>query len=134
MPGDDGQTIAFLDFRVSGTGLAAHEGRSVRLVTHNLHDDDRVFGTAEVTIVAGQFEASWLNGYQRWEYQPVDYYIDVDDSGTCTPGVDLGERFISSAWNPVGDEPLDQDITLFPPQPVTTDVCQAIDRCHGDPQ
>mgnify|MGYP001613725914 CR=1 FL=1 len=128
-PGDDGDTIAFLDFEVRGHGLAALDGAVVRLLTHQWDDPERVFGIAEVTIADGAFAALWPDGYQRFSYQPVIIHVDADGNGRCDPDVELGRHFFSNAWNPVGDEPLAQDVTLFPLEPATAAICAEINRC-----
>jgi hypothetical protein len=130
--GDDGDTIAFLDFEVAGHGLERFEDAPVRLLTHRLDDPGRVYGVAEVTLSEGAFAASWRNGYERYEYQPVIVYVDANRSGACEPDVEPARRFISSAWNPVGDVPLVEDVTVFPlDEPATAAICDDINRC-GD--
>ena len=129
-PGDDGENIPFLDFEVVGQGLETFEGAPVRLLTYRLDDPDRVYGVAEGTISDGAFGVVWPNGYERYEYQPVIVYVDANGSGACEPDVEPARRFISSAWNPVGDEPLVEDVTIFPlDEPATAEICADINRC-----
>lgn len=129
-PGDDGETIAFLDFEVVGQGLESFEGARVRLLTYRLDDPGRVYGVAEVTISDGAFGVVWPNGYERYEYQPVIVYVDANASGECEPDVEPATRFISSAWNPIGDVPLMEDVTIFPlVEPATPAICDDINRC-----
>ena len=128
-PGDDPEPLAFLDFVVSGEGLGQHEGRIVRFVTYDSVAPTRVFGVAEVAIQDGAFSARWTDGYERYEYQPVSFYIDLDDDGRCDVGQDLGAHFVSSAWNPVGDAPLLEVIPDGLPRLATDAVCQDVDRC-----
>lgn len=77
----------------------------------------------------GVLEHTWTDAYKRFEYQPIVYYVDIDDNGECTPDVDLGERFTSSAWNPVGDAPLESDLAVFPLPMVTVETCRDVERC-----
>ena len=36
---------------------------------------------------------------------------------------------MTNAWNPVGDAPLVQDLTVFPLEPTTEEICADINRC-----
>ncbi len=129
-PGDDGETSAFLDFEVTGQGLESYEGATVRLLTYRLDDPQRIYGVAETTIHDGAFGAMWPDGYERFAYQPVVIHIDANGSGACEADVEPARRFISTAWNPVGDEPLVEDVTIFPlDEAATTALCDDIDRC-----
>jgi hypothetical protein len=119
----------FLDLRVRFSEPRV-AGMRVSLMTYDVSDFDRVYAVADVRVAAdGTLDHSWSDAYERYEYQPIAYYVDVDDDGRCTPDVDLGDRFISSAWNPVGDEPLDTDLGVFPLPVVTAQVCSNVERC-----
>ena len=124
-----GEPAAFLDLRVYFTEPAL-AGMRTQLVTYDLNDPERVYAVADTRVDAdGRLDQTWPDAYQRPSYQPIVYYVDVDDNGRCTPGVDRGERFITSGFNPIGDPPLDHDLTLFPIPVVTAETCRDVERC-----
>lgn len=128
-PGEDVEGgVDFLDLEVSARGLVGLDGLPARLITYTLDDPERIYGAAEAEVEGGTFGAAWADGYRRFEYQIVVAYVDADDSGRCErdePGV----RFVTNAWNPVGDQPLVQDLTVFPLEPTSEEVCADINRC-----
>lgn len=124
-----GEPATFLDLRVYFTQPAL-AGMRTQIVTYDLNDPERVFAVADTRVDAdGLLEQTWTDAYQRPDYQPIVYYVDVDDNGRCTPGVDLGERFITSGFNPVGDPPLDHDLAVSPLPVVTAETCRDVERC-----
>lgn len=124
-----GGASEFLDLQV-GFNVAAVSGARVKSMTYDSTDTDRIYAVADVRVSSeGVLEQTWTDAYKRFEYQPIVYYVDIDDNGECTPDVDLGERFISSAWNPVGDTPLESDLAVFPIPMVTVETCRDVERC-----
>ena len=125
-----GQPSEFLELRVRFQQPAL-AGLRTELITYDVNDATRVYAHGETRVASdGGMEQAWPDAYRRFEYQPIVYYIDVNDDGACTPGTDLGERFISTAWNPVGDAPLETDLALFPIPAVSAETCSDIGRCH----
>jgi hypothetical protein len=125
-----GDAHEFLDLRVHFENQTAVADDRIVVMTYETLMPDRVYGVASARVDgSGSFEVMWPDAYRRYEYQPIAFYIDLDEDGACTPGVDLGERHISSAWNPVGDEPLEEQLAVFPFEPVDVAVCEVIERC-----
>jgi hypothetical protein len=125
-----GEPLQFLDLRVHFEGQAAVASKQIRIITYDNNDSERVYAMADAVVDAtGTFEQHWVDAYRRYEYQPIVYYVDVDGDGECTADVDVGDRHISSAWNPVGDAMLDQDLAVFPLKSVTHEVCSDLERC-----
>ena len=105
-------------------------GARTKLMTYDATEVDRVYAVADVRVSSsGSLDETWPDAYKRFEYQPIVYYVDVNDDDRCTPDVDLGERFISSAWNPVDDAPLESDLDVFPLPLVTAATCADLERC-----
>ena len=99
-------------------------------MTYDAADEARVYARIETNLTAdGRLDVTWPDAYRRFDYQPIPFYIDVDADGTCTPGVDVGRRHISTAWNPVDDAPLDQDLTPSTLTAVDRALCEDVDRC-----
>lgn len=124
-----GAPSEFLDLRVR-FAQPALAGARTKLITYDATDMNRFYAVADVRVSStGDLDVTWTDAYKRFEYQPIVYYVDVDEDGRCTPDIDLGERFISSAWNPVDDAPLESDLDVFPLPTVTTATCADVERC-----
>lgn len=125
-----GEPIEFLELRVRFMQPAL-AGLRTELITYDANDSSRIYAYADVRVgTDGVLARAWPDAYRRFEYQPIVYYVDVNEDGACTPGTDRGARFISSAWNPVGDAPLEADLAVFPIPTVTVETCSDLERCH----
>jgi hypothetical protein len=126
----------FLDVEIRASGFDAYEGATLRTVTYERLEAGvvtRVFGTREVIVTGGGFEVMWPNAYERFGYQPMVLYADVDDDGTCDPAVDPTWGMFSNAHNPPGDAPYVWDLDLgmapFLDGISAADICTVANGC-----
>lgn len=127
---DDEGNREFLDFEIRGTGFEAHEGAAIRAMTFVQDEPTRIYGASEVTVEGGTFEIAWIRGYQRFMYQTLVLYVDVDGDGMCDPANDVTWGQFSSAHNPTENEPYVWEIGLADFQPIEpAAACASLDRC-----
>ena len=118
-----------LDLDVAGSGFSEHEGQSVHLITRTSRNS-AVFGSGQATVVGGAFELLFRHAYERFSYQEVLWFIDIDGDGVCSSADHVG--YISTN----GDNPVGSQVSHVAPQDNHTaktarnaDVCAAMNGC-----
>jgi len=128
----------YLEFEITGTGFHEHNGQVVRVVTHKWDDRSRVFAADELLVVDGMIHFLWVDAYERFSYQPVLFYADVDADGRCNPAVDHVWGGPSSAWNPRGNEwysvEIEHDVGLggHLADAQAEKYCNLVNACSGE--
>jgi hypothetical protein len=105
-----GATAPLLDLDITGSAFGAHEGQTIHLVTSS-PNNDVVRATGQAIIQGGTFAFHFPRGLERFTYQDVFWFVDVDGDGRCTTGADHTGYVSTAAFNPVGDAPLQMMIT-----------------------
>jgi len=119
------------DMDVTGTGFDAHEGRTVRLLASSLYNG-AIFAVGDASVSAGGFALHFPRGYQRFTYEEVFFFVDVDGDGSCTQGVDHPGYISTAALNPTQNVPVavsvrDNHVTQ---SSRGIDVCAVMNGCQ----
>jgi hypothetical protein len=100
----------FLDLVVKGQGFEEHEGKRVYIFTR-VFDTKAPLGHGSDLVRAGQFSIFFPNGYARFSYQPIFYYVDVNGDGRCDEATgDHPGLTLSNASNPTSNDPLEMAV------------------------
>jgi hypothetical protein len=123
-----------LDMNVTGRGFEAHDGMRVRLLTRT-NDNGAVFGFGEAVVAGGGFALHFPRGFERFTYQEILLYVDVDGDGACATETDHSSYLVTSAFNPVDNSPLDQPVLddHMAQSARGADVCAVMNGCHIAP-
>lgn len=129
-------TLAFgemLDFNITGSGFAAHDGRTVRLLTRT-GQNGAIFGAGQAMVTAGGFAFHFPKGFETFTYQEVIWFVDDDGDGTCTAADHTGS-VVTSAFSPLQIEPLDMSITdnHMTMTARGADICTVMNGCQLAP-
>lgn len=84
---------------VDGVGFAAHEGATVHVVTDMqlaFTGEHRCVVSGPAQVNDGAFTVALDNRTDGAAYPVVGAFIDIDDDGACTPGLDLEWRIVGS--------------------------------------
>jgi hypothetical protein len=98
-----------MDFNIAGVGFEAHDGQRVHLLTRTVYNG-AIFGSGEAVVTGGGFAFHFPKGYQRFTYQEIFLFVDVDGDGACAPGTDHTAYKATSAFNPVAIMPIDEQV------------------------
>jgi hypothetical protein len=99
-----------LNFNVTGSGFAAHDGRTVHLLTRTA-TNGAIFGSGAAVVSGGGFTFYFRRGYERFTYQEIFWFVDVDGDGTCVAGTDHTGYITSSGENPTQDVSVEMAVT-----------------------
>jgi len=118
-----------MDLEISGSGFNEHEGQPVYLITRTSRNN-AVFAAAQATVAAGAFQFAFRRAYERFTYQEVLWFTDVDGDGVCGPADHVGYAS-TNGDNPVASQ-LSQ-VKIKDNHAATTarnaDVCAAMNGC-----
>jgi hypothetical protein len=89
-----------LDFNITGSGFEAHDGQRLHLLTRTAYNG-AIFGAGDAVVAGGGFAFHFPKGYERFTYQEILVFVDVDGDGVCVTGTDHTGYTASSAFNPV---------------------------------
>lgn len=127
-----GATAPLLDVDISGSAFDAHEGQTIHLLTSSPYNDI-IRAAGQATIQAGGFMFHFPKGLERFTYQQVFWFVDVDGDGRCTTGTDHTGYQATSAFNPSTAAPPPQRITIMDNHIMTQqsqDVCAVMNGCR----
>lgn len=124
----------YVDMILNGSAFDDHEGQRIYLFTRH-PETGRPLGVAAATIRQGRFVIRLIDGYTRFSYQPVFFYVDVNGDGRCNAAD--GDH---SSWFPTnghnGNDPIVIDLTearyghrTAPPREGGT-VCDIMNACR----
>jgi hypothetical protein len=123
-----------LDMNITGVGFDAYEGRTLHLVTRTTYNG-AIFGSGEAIVTGGGFAFHFRRGYQRFTYQEVLFFVDIDADGGCAPESDHAGFFATSAFNPIQNVAV--NVQLPDTHVVKTgrgaDVCVVMNGCQLSP-
>jgi len=122
-----------LDLNITGSGFAAHDGRTVRLLTRT-GQNGAIFGAGQALIAAGGFAFHFPKGFETSAYQEVIWFVDDDGDGTCTAADHTGYA-VTSAFSPLEIAPLDMTITdnHMATTARAADICTVMNGCQLAP-
>lgn len=128
-----GATVPLLDLDIKGSAFDAHEGQTIHLLTSS-PNNDVVRAAGQATIQAGTFAFHFPKGFERFTYQDVFWFVDVDGDGRCTTGADHTGYVSTAAFNPSDAAPLQMTITDNHAATVRgQDVCAVMSGCRPPP-
>jgi len=99
-----------LDFNVTGSGFASHDGRRVHLLTRTAVNG-AIFGSGVATVTGGSFSFNFPKGFEWVSYQEVFWFVDEDGDGICTAAVDHLGYAVTPAFTPLENVPVTMPIT-----------------------
>jgi hypothetical protein len=120
-----------LDLVVTGQGFEEHEGKRVYVFTRESNYRTPL-GHGSELVRSGRFTLRFPDGYARFSYQLVFYYVDVNGDGRCDESTGDHTGFtITNAFNPAGNEP---DEVALPDNHRSSQrderVCDLMNACH----
>lgn len=122
------------DMNITGIGFDAHEGQTVHLLTRTVNNG-AIFGSGAALVAGGGFAFHLRKGFQRFSYQEVLFFVDVDGDGTCTAGTDHPGYTVTPAFNPLQNVPV--DLQVMDNHTATSarnaDVCVVMNGCQLAP-
>ena len=123
-----------LDMNITGTGFDAHEGRAVHLLTRN-PSNGAIFGSGDARVAGGGFAFHFPRGFQRFTYQEIFFFVDIDGDGKCAPGTDHLGYTVTPGFNPTQNVPLDLQImdNHMAQSARGADVCVVMNGCQIAP-
>jgi len=98
-----------LDMDITGIGFDAHNGRTVHLVTRTIANG-AVFGSGDATIEGGGFAFHLRKGFQRFTYQEIFFFIDIDGDGRCASETDHTGYVLTPAFTPTMNMPVKMQV------------------------
>ena len=117
---------AYYDLVVDGRWNGA-DGRRIFVLTREF-DTMIPRGYGSAVIKDGTFLIRLSRAYLSFSYQPVFYFLDVDDDGRCDPTIDRAFRGVTSAC-----QMRDCEATAYenPPGPSSgTEICNIMNACR----
>lgn len=131
-PGVNGRP-PYLDLVVNGAGFESHEGQRVHVLARDYHSQLSL-GYGSAVVVQGRFVLRFPRGYATFSYQPMFFYVDVDNSGDCDPAVDHLGAFVTSGHT--GGDPYELELSEQryghdSPRPrADASVCTTLNACR----
>jgi hypothetical protein len=122
------------DLNITGTGFDAHEGRTVHLLTRNLYNG-AIFGSGYAVVAGGGFAFHFPRGVERFTYQEIFFFVDIDGDGKCAPGTDHPGYTTTPGFNPTQNIPLDMQVmdNHMAESARGADVCVVMNGCQLAP-
>jgi hypothetical protein len=122
---------AFLDMTIIAADFAAHEGQRVYVFTRD-YNQKTPLGYGSAVVQQGEFRLEFPEGYARFTYQPIFYFVDVNGDGRCDESAgDHAGYMASNGWNPVANEPLTQRLEHgHVPEVRGERVCDILNACR----
>ena len=127
----------YVDMIVRGAGLTRYQGQRIIVYTVD-YRTMRPLGYGSAVIRDGAFELRFPDGYHRFTYQPVLFFLDVNDDGLCQVATgDVALSLRSNAHNSNG--PIEVDVGVVfrldvdggePWHPSDPKVCDVMNACH----
>jgi hypothetical protein len=123
-----------MDFNITGMGFDAHDGQRVHLLTRTVYNG-AIFGSGDAVVTGGGFAFHFPKGYQRFTYQEIFLFVDVDGDGACAPGTDHTAYEATNAFNPVQIMPIDEQVmdNHTSKSARNADVCVIMNGCQIAP-
>lgn len=123
-----------LDFDVTGVGFDAHDGQTVQVLTRTVYNG-AIFGAGSATIVQGGFAFHFPSGFERFTYQEIFYFVDIDGDARCATATDHPGYTVTSAFNPTQIVPVAMPITdnHMTATARGADVCAVMNGCQLAP-
>jgi hypothetical protein len=96
----------FMDLIINAGDFAEHEGQRVHVFTRE-YSQKTPLGYGSAVVQGGGFMLRLPDGYARFSYQPIFWYVDVNGDGRCDEAAGDHPGYMpTNGWNPSGDEPL----------------------------
>jgi hypothetical protein len=123
-----------LDMNVTGTGFDADEGRTVHLLARTV-DNGAIFASGDAVVASGGFVLHFPRGFERFTYEEIIFFVDVDGDGRCTPGTDDPGYAVTAAFNPTQNVPVDVPLmdNHMAQSARGADVCAVMNGCQLAP-
>jgi hypothetical protein len=123
-----------LDMNVTGTGFDAHEGRTVHLLARTF-DNGAIFASGQVVVASGGFVLHFPRGFERFTYEEIFFFTDVDGDGRCAVGTDHPGYIVTAAFNPTQNVPVDVPVmdNHKAQSARGADVCAVMNGCQLAP-
>jgi hypothetical protein len=123
-----------LDMNVTGTGFDADEGRTVHLLARTV-DNGAIFASGDAVIASGGFVLHFPRGFERFTYEEIFFFVDVDGDGRCVVGTDHPGYTVTAAFNPTQNIPVDVPLmdNHMAQSARGADVCAVMDGCQLAP-
>jgi hypothetical protein len=123
-----------LDMNVTGTGFDAGEGRTVHLLARTV-DNGAIFASGGAVVASGGFVLHFPRGFERFTYEEIMFFVDVDGDGRCTPGTDDPGYTVTAAFNPTQNVPVDVPLmdNHMAQSARGADVCAVMNGCQLAP-
>lgn len=75
------------NIRLEGVGFSAYEDFDVYA---SIEDEDAIRRSVQGTVIEGRFSLEWDQIFTYANGQSILYYVDNNQDGSCTPGIDQG--------------------------------------------
>jgi hypothetical protein len=123
-----------LDMNVTGTGFDGHEGRTVHLLGRTFYNG-AIFASGDAIVAGGGFTLPFKRGFQRFTYEEIFFFVDVDGDGRCTPGTDHPGYTTTAGFNPTQNVPIDVPVmdNHMAQSARGADVCAVMNGCQLAP-
>ena len=123
-----------MDMNVTGTGFDAHEGRTVHLLARSAYNG-AIFAAGDAIVTAGGFAFQFQRGFERFTYEEIFSFVDVDGDGRCTWGTDHPGYTVTPALNPANNSPV--EVQVMDNHKIQSDrgadVCVVMNGCQLAP-
>jgi hypothetical protein len=123
-----------LDMNVTGVGFDADEGRTVHLLARTV-DNGAIFASGQAVVASGGFVLHFPRGFERFTYEEIVFFADVDGDGRCAPATDHPGYTVTAAFNPTQNVPVDVPVTdnHVAQSARGADVCAVMNGCQLAP-